>query len=216
MFYQTDWFVKLRAILELLYFVSGIAIAVAAVWALQQIGLTKKIAQKNARRESVKLAAELCKYFAETVAPQMTVAADEHNNSNLGYLKVSAQPSFVLKDGEIVSNNFDPKLLPSGPKHSAGVKLVNLIEAFAIPFVAGVADEEIGYQETAFAFCQAVQVFMPLIYQLRVTSAGRFESTVKLYEIWSGRTFAKISGPVLKVLQDAVKKGESGQIKSLD
>jgi hypothetical protein len=69
---------------------------------------------------------------------------------------------------------------------------------------------------SAFAFCEAVRVFMPLIYQLRVTNAGRFESTVKLYEIWSARTFAKMTGPVLKVLQDAVKEGESGQIKPFD
>jgi hypothetical protein len=61
-----------------------------------------------------------------------------------------------------------------------------------------------------------VQTFMPLIYQLRVMNAGRFESTIKLYEIWNGRLFAKMSGPALKNLQEAAKKGESGKIKSLD
>ena len=82
--------------------------------------------------------------------------------------------------------------------------------------MSGVADEEIGYRETVFSFCNAVQSFMPLIYQLRVTNAGRFESTVKLYEIWNGRLFAKMSRLELKKLQEAVKKGESGKIKSLD
>ena len=216
MFLQTNWFVTVRAVLELLYFLAGIAIAGAAVFALRQISLTKEIAQKNARRESVKLAAELCRYFAETVAPQLATAMDEHNKSNLGYLSVLNQPPFVLKDGEIIANNFNPKLLPNGPAHLAGVKAVNILEAFAIPFIEGVADEEIGYRETVSGFCAAVQAFMPLIYQLRVTNAGRFESTVKLYEIWNGRLFAKMSGPALKVLQEAVKKGESTQIKSLD
>src|SRR5690242_154478 len=63
------WFAATRAILETLCFVSGIVIAIAAVVALGQIRLTKQIAKSNARRESVRFAADLCKYFAEMVVP---------------------------------------------------------------------------------------------------------------------------------------------------
>lgn len=186
---------------------------------MQQISLTKQIAKKNARRESVKLAADLCTYFAETVIPQIGVATEEYNASQLLYLAVTSPPgqaSFVLKDGEIVSHHFNEKQLPEGPKHKEAVKCVNVLEAFAIPFAAGVADEDIGYRETARGFCQGVRNFMPLIYQFRVTHAGRFESVIKLYEIWNGRLFAEMSGPTLKAIQEAVKKGESGQIKPID
>jgi len=62
------WFETLRAILELLYFAAGIAIAVAAFFGLRQIRLTKQIAIKNAKREDLKFAAERCQYFAERVA----------------------------------------------------------------------------------------------------------------------------------------------------
>lgn len=216
MFWQTCWFAAFRAVLELLYFASGIAIAIAAFWALEQIRLTKQIARTNARRESVKLAADLCTYYAETVVPKMTLAVEEHNASSLGYLSVTAQPSFVIKDGEILNTKFNTAKLAEGPSHKAGIACVNVLEAFAIPFAAGVADEDIGYRETGISFCRAVTTFMPLMFQLRTTNSGRFESAVRLYEIWNGRLFAEMSGPALKAMQEAVKKGESGQIKPID
>lgn len=182
MFWQTNWFADLRAVLELVYFMSGITIAIAAIFALKQISLTKEITKKNARRESVKLATELSRYYAETVIPQWGKALTEYNAQHLGYLTVLAKPAFVLKDGEIVSNKFDQQSLPKGKQHEAGIQLINFLEAFAIPFVAGVADEDIGYTETAQSFRIAVEQFMPLIYRFLVNQEGRFESTVKLYE----------------------------------
>ncbi len=215
MFWQANWFACVRAVLELFYFASGVVIAAAAILALKQISLTKEIANKNARRESVKLAGELCKYYAETVVPKYVKATEEHTELKLGYLLVSAEPAFVIQDGKILHTKFSDRLT-EGPSHKAGIATVNVLEAFAIPFAEAVADEVIGYRETGVSFCQAVRRFMPLIYELRRTNSGRFESIVKLYEIWNGRLFAEMSAPMLKAMQEAVKKGESGQIKPLD
>jgi hypothetical protein len=63
------WFATLRDILELLYFVSGIAIAVAAFWGLKQLQISKQIARTNATREAIKLAADQCRHYAETSVP---------------------------------------------------------------------------------------------------------------------------------------------------
>ncbi|MFZ1010299.1 MAG: hypothetical protein WAN65_25905 [Candidatus Sulfotelmatobacter sp.] len=76
------WLVTTRGILELLYFASGIAIAVFAFLGLRQVKLgleqlqiTKEIARTNAKRESVKFASDQCRYFAETAMPLMCMSA---------------------------------------------------------------------------------------------------------------------------------------------
>jgi hypothetical protein len=219
MFVPNGWFATTRAILELLYFASGIVIAIAAVWALTQIRLTKQIAKSNARRESVKLAADLCKYFAESVVPIWAKANDEYKTQQLKYLTVSppeGQPAFVIKDGEIVSHHFNVKQLPQDlAKHNLAVTYLNTLEAFAIPFAEGVADEDIGYRETARPFCQGAQLYMPAIFQLRVQNAGRFESIVKLNSAWTNRLAADAVAPVLKIMMQLEKAGEK-RIKPLD
>jgi hypothetical protein len=214
------WFATTRAILELLYFTSGIVIAVAAVWALSQIRLTKQIAKGNARRESVKLAAELCKYFAESVVPVWGQANEDYNRLGLKCLGINppqGQLPFVIQEGEIISHHFNLKqLADDSPKFNSAVTYLNALEAFAIPFAAGVADEEIGYRETARPFCQGVMAYMPVIFQLRATNAGRFESIVRLYVSWSRRLAAEMTAPVMKVMQQLAMDAGKDRIKPLD
>jgi hypothetical protein len=214
------WFATTRAILELLYFASGLVIAVAAVWALSQIRLTKQIAKGNARRESVKLAADLCRYFAESVVAVWAKANDDYTKSGLKCLSVSppqGQPPFVIQDGEIVGHHFNLKqLAEDSPKFNSAINYLNALEAFAIPFAAGVADEDIGYRETARPFCQGVTVYMPVIFHLRATNAGRFESIVRLYATWSKRLAAEMTAPVMKVMQQLAQEAGKDRIKPLD
>jgi len=220
MFAPNGWFAAIRAILELLYFASGIVIAVAAVRALTQIAVTKQIAKKNSRRESVKLAAELCKYFAESVVSARHKAVEEYKKGGFTCLEVlvpRGQEPFVIKDGEITDPYFNLKQLGEElPYFNSAIMYLNTMEAFAIPFVAGVADEDIGYTETAIAFCLGAKHYMPVIFMLRVVNAGRFESIVKLYETWNKRVAAERSAPALKAMQELAKDAEKGRIKPLD
>jgi hypothetical protein len=220
MFDPNGWFATTRAILELLYFASGIVIAVAALLALNQIKVTKRIAKANSRRESVKLAAELCRYFAEDVVPALTVANNNYAQNKFQFLKVApplGQPPFTLKDGEIVAHHFDIKSLQEQlPKDFLVVPYLNTLESFAIPFAAGVADEDIGYRETARPFCQGVQAFMPVIFMLRAQNLGRYESVVRLYAAWNDRLVAEMSAPALQVMQQLAAKAKTDRIKPLD
>jgi hypothetical protein len=219
MFVTTTWFTVVRAVLEVLAFLSTVALAVAGVLALAQIRITRQIAKTNARRESVKLAADLCKYYAETVVPNHDKANIDYKTSALKYLSVFApagQGPFILQNGEIVAHFFNVKLLADElPKHSAAVHFLNMLEAFAIPFAAGVADDDIGYRETARPFCQAVLNYMPAIFQLRVQNSGRYESIVKLYETWNTRLAAELAAPAMKAMQQLTESAKA-RIKPLE
>jgi len=218
------WLATTRAILELLYFASSVAIAVFAFLGLKQIKLgleqlkiTKEIARTNAKRESVKFASDQARYFAEVCSPLGAKMWEEYRQKHFVYLNPpQRQPPFIVQQGEIVSQNFDLKALNEEfPKSETIVEFLNSLEAFAIPFAAGLADEDIGFSEGARPFCQGVLQTMPALFYLRQNQLGRYESAVKLYEIWSRRLTAEVAAPAMKAL-DELKKAGSQRIRPLD
>jgi hypothetical protein len=230
-----NWLSIARTVFELLYFTSGIAVAVAAFKGLGQlkvglnqvkIGLdqlktTREIASTGARREAVKLAAEQCRYFAETAVPLRSKFIEEYNKAGWHFMSTAqlpGQPSFSLQNCEIAQHFFDLKALQA-EFHVGGngiILFLNALEAFAIPFVAGVADEEIGYQETAPAFCGSVIESMPAIFHLRTTTGVRFESAVRLFALWNNRTMATAMAPMIGALGDWVKIAGKEKIKPIE
>jgi len=167
----------------------------------------------------VRFASDLCKYFAETVVPAWADANGEYETNRLGFLTVAApagQAPFVVQNGEFVSHHFDlQRIAAEAPKAKLALKYLNVLEAFAIPFAEGVADENIGFRETARPFCQGAQLYMPFLFFLRSQNLGRFESIVKLYTIWTNRLAADAVAPLMQVMQQLAKGGEA-RIKPLD
>src|SRR5580698_8437717 len=92
-------------ILQGLYYIAGIAIAVAAFIGLGQLSLTREIAKTNAKREAVKYAAERCQYFAEHTVPEHSTMASAYARLRLTFL--TSNPQWLLVKGEITNHNFD-------------------------------------------------------------------------------------------------------------
>ena len=93
---------------------------------------------------------------------------------------------------------------------------LNALESFAIPFAEGVADEDIGYRETARPFCQEAQICLAAIFHLRRLNKGRYESLIKLLSLWSNRLAAEAAVPVLDLLGGLVKEASKGRIKPIE
>jgi hypothetical protein len=215
-----------RSVLEALYFIAGVGIFAAACYAAKQVRLgseqlkiasdqlktTKEIADANSRRESIKLAAALCKYFADEVVPAQLLATTKYATEKCTFLTVNLQkPAFVLKDGDFAKVDYDiNRIEPVWSK--VGNELViflNKAESFAIPFAEGVADDGIGFQETAATFVATISVFMPVIYYLRMKQNVRYASVLKLWNIWHDRLAAKALTPeVMKLIQDLIDAGQ--------
>ena len=219
------WVATIHYILEILYYVSGIVIAAAALYGLKQlkIGLdqltiSKEVARANAKRESIRYASEQCRYFAERVVPALTAFVTEYRRLNLTFVPavVAGQPpALVVRNGEIVVQGYDARLLDAQWQQIEGtiVACLNTYEAFAIPFASGVADEDIGYRETARPFCQGAQDLLAGILQLRRTNAGRYESVVRLHEMWSRRLTAEIVAPIVGQLGELIRNAGHERIR---
>lgn len=215
----SGWFTYLRSILEAGYFLAGIVIAVFAGLGLKQISLTKKIATTSAKREALKFAAERCQYYSNNCVPAHTRVHQEHERLKLTFLKTPLQFSIDTQTNNKVVrkrihfSTFDMRAYVAQYDKMRGVIVAccNEMEGFAIPFAAKVADDELGFQETAGSFCLMVEQMIGMIAVLRTTGA-RYESTLTVYERWKSRIVAEnLEGPV-KQMQEiqriAAQKGK--------
>lgn len=211
-----------RNVLEVLYFVAGIVIAIAAIYGLRQIAIgleqlkiTKQTATTNAQREAKKLAYEQCRYFADEVVPALNRLTVEYKRLGLTFL--SNPPQYRIENNEIIGGNFDVKLWEAdAPKLGDNlVRYLNNAESFAILFAEGVADDDLGFQETARAFCQGVQVCIPAVFHFRRINQARYESTVKLFNRWNTRLAAAAMAPVMKTMEEIIKAAEKQRVKTL-
>jgi hypothetical protein len=213
----SGWFATLRSILELAYFISAIVLTGVAFYGLKQLRLTKQIASQNAKRESVKFATERCQYFAETVVPAQLKSVKFYQEQKFTCLKTQR---FRVEKGEIVEHNFDEQRIAICNREllsisSAFVEFLNYLEAFAIPFVAGVADDELGFQETASAFCRFLAEVMIVVATFR-SQGPRFESCVKLYECWNARLEAEKLKPLMQSMSEKIKAAEKAKFPPLE
>jgi len=232
----TDWdnvWQIVRSILEALYFLSGVGIFIAACYAARQVRIaseqlkmasdqlktTKEIADANRRRESVKLAAELCKYLADEIVPAQDAAARKYAAERCTFLAAVQQavPAFVIRNGDFAQVNYDLKRVTAewGKVCNEIVTFLNKCESFAIPFAAGVADDGIGFQETAASFVSTINVYVPAIYYLRQTQGVRYASVLKLWNIWHDRLVALALAPAIKGIQDLIDAAEKNKIKPI-
>lgn len=227
------WLPCARAVLELLYFASGIAIAIIAFIALRQVkaaaaqvkiaseqlNLTREIASTDAKREAAKLALEQCGYFAEKYVPAFIAFVDKYRVQNLTFLEFRQRPNelqFIIQGGEFKNANCCDTALYQ--RESALVQMellaaLNGLEFFAIPFAAGVADEDIGYRETALAFCEGLSFLMAALYHLRSQNRGRYDSAIRLFEVWNRRTTARAVAPFMSSMQALIDQANNDKIK---
>lgn len=217
---QSQWYLYLRAILEILYFLAGLGIALGVYLGLQQLRLTKELADASNKREAVKLAAQQCKYFAEVVVPAFDKAIAEYKATALTFLGAylnKQPPAYILKDGKFIKNNFDVRLIQAEmPKiEKSAVTSLNSAESFAIPFAAGVADDEIGFQETAAAFCNLVNTWMPALFFLCHTQGVTYASALTLFCVWNDRRAAQAMAPAVKSAQAWIEEVDKKRIKPI-
>jgi hypothetical protein len=228
------WLEHIRTILELLYFAAGVTIAVVACMGLRQVkaaaaqvkiateqlNFSREIASVHAKREAAKLAADQCLYFADKCVPALRVAYEKYKEQKLTFIGVRTnpkEPQFVVKDGEFANVNCDVALVEReyAKFEPEILTVINGLEYFAIPFAVGVADEEIGYRETALGFCEAIPFCMAVIYLFRTKNRGRFDSTIRLYEIWSRRTAARAAAPIMSSMQALIAQAGNDKIKPI-
>ena len=180
---------QIRTVLELLYFLSGIILAIVGTIALVQIFLAKRTlstAQKNlqlaveaieiaktdiqvrSEREAVVLAAERCDIYANEILPF------------IGDLLVEMYSKGIsVEEWKLVNTSLDDSSLSNWDKANAWLDKIDLtisnqiitffnkLESLSVYFVKGAADEQVAFPSIAITFCSDIEKLAPFLIKLR-------------------------------------------------
>ena len=156
---EPSLFMQVRDWLEILYFLSGVIVMILValgLWQLkiakEQLETTKDIFQTQCKRAAVESAVIECRKFSETCV-QSSLALRKYCNDNeikyfeqvtfeetekgfkVGMKKVEKEGALKLVDAEPILNEF-----------------INGLEAYALFFLSGVADEKIAFHSNGATF----------------------------------------------------------------
>lgn len=162
---------------------------IVAYWGLQSLGLTKHDILTRVERDAKSCAVEMAEKFADEIIPL--------NSPILGQMAEHKVPVFA-KGTEKLS--FDPpseqrlheaqtwcKNLP-GTLYGDSVVLLNQLEAWAMRFVHGLADQEVALGPCAPQFCaMVVQNYAALLMARAKPGSGKYPNVVALFEEWTAR-----------------------------
>jgi hypothetical protein len=183
---------KLTSILEIIYFLSGPALVIAAIYGLKQLKLAseqnKQIRQTrilNSTREAYTLAGDQCKYYLENIIPLINKLDQIIKDKNLDFFEKSE----VKIKGEQISvkpymadNSLD-KVFEECLEELHTV--VNYIEGFSVFFVSGVAADNVGFNTLGRTYTSTVKRLLPFI--IPFGQDGTYKHTKSLFITWYSR-----------------------------
>ena len=164
---------------------SGPLIAIFAFKALNQIKVTKEIADKQAKMESYKLTMDACRNFSEVVIPSIDELTDliESNSIDvLGKSKARIEDHRIkveyFTEYDFNENDFE-KIKPHA------TKVINSISVLSYFLLSDLSDEYLAYENLALVYCSTVEMLAPLISELPIVR-GR-SPIEEIYVLWKER-----------------------------
>ena len=184
----------LRSFLEILYFIAGIGLFFVASIALQQIWIAKTDIKTRIYREAAKEAAVQITHWADVIIPSMNKLISYQNKIPFQRLSCSMERFDMeeLDSQDSKARSHQQKAVDLLMKDSEFGDLtldaVNLVEASAVYFCTGVADEEMAFMPLSAVFCDFVErTFFFYCSMRKQDHLNRWDYTVKLYRVWSQR-----------------------------
>jgi len=200
------WFTDLRNFLEILYFLSGIALVVVAIIALQQIKVAKEDIRIRSEREAATLTASQCERYSEKIIPILEELIELFESNSITPYNGATSGVSVDRDMRDWITKYNPaitrKTTGISSKHGTikehMICVLNAFESFSIYFSKKVCDESLAFDCIASTYCFMVKACFPILMELRGND-GLFENTLTLYNTWTQR----------KDAQDLRKEAES-------
>ena len=182
----------LKDVLEIIYFLSGPALVIAAFYGLKQIKITasqikeaRKTRVLNSTREAYTIAGEQCKYYMETIIPLLNKLDKIIDDKNLEYFEKS---EIIIDEDKLgvkpyVEDNALDKVFEECLEELHTV--INYIEGFSVFFVSGVAADNVGFNTLGRTYTRSVKKLLPII--IPFGSDGSFNHTKSLFVTWNSR-----------------------------
>lgn len=174
----------LKAVLELIYFISAPIIAIIAAFGLWQIKVTRDSARMQATRSALSLSAQQCDHYLRVISPlqdKLHNAIQERGITYLDLAEVTVEPNQV----RVKFNKPDDFLEQIQKLTLELLNVLNAMEAFSLFFTTGSADERIAYSSVGSTFCNSARRLLPEI--VPHLDSGHFRNLYKLFLTWNSR-----------------------------
>lgn len=178
--------------LEIIYFLSGPAIAVIAYFALAQIRVAKtqleeqkKALRITSKRDALKLTAEQVTLYCDKIIPLQNTLDAKLKSEGIDFLD-KFEIEFESGSIRVIPPKEDIKSQEFSKFGKEFVDVANAMESFSTYFATGVADERIAYLSLGSTFCASMKTYAPILIPLG-NDGRRFSATLRLYSIWGVR-----------------------------
>ncbi len=151
--------------------------------ATSQLELSRKDIVLRSRREALALTFQQCELFATDIIPKTDAIIKELTAKQFKSLFSSGDFPFIPQPPEYVLAIWKDTAL-----REKIVGLLNKMEAYAMYFVSGLADEEGAFTPTAASFCHCCEHLSVFIGCYRKDNGIKlYQNIVKLYAMWKPR-----------------------------
>ena len=210
----------LKNILEILYLLSGPALAIAAFYGLKQVRIaagqieeTKKARVLTSKREAYTVAGEQCKYYVKTIIPLLNQIDKIIDDKNIEYFEKS---EVTIKGNEIkvkpyTKDNALDKVFEECLEDVTTV--LNYLEGFSVFFTAGIAADNVGFNTLGRTYVESVKQFLPII--LSLGDDGSYEQIKTLFITWNSRIEKEALLKEKDQVEEKIKKQRTITIDSI-
>ncbi|MCX6554281.1 MAG: hypothetical protein NTZ12_04590 [Candidatus Aminicenantes bacterium] len=173
---------NLRDYLELGYFVAGIVLAIAALYGLKQIRISKTDINDRKKIASMEKAMEYANLFD-------TKYAEYIKDFDISCMQTGVYLKGYEDLGELKISNIDPAITARRIRKHGWHPAFNVLETVASAFIIGLADKDVGYSIIGTSFCRQVyKVHDIIIFNSKIKEFPKYmEMTIKLYKTWAPR-----------------------------
>jgi hypothetical protein len=185
---------EIKNILEMSYYISGLGLFFVAYKALKQIEIakeqiqqTKEVSSLNSKRDAMKVTSSQVKNYLEVIIPAQNKLDKKIDENKIQFFKKSKikiegnklklEPFIIQTDNEKMPNIFGEY-----------THTMNLMEAFSLYMISGVADEKLAFRSISSTFCTSAEKLLPLYLVNNIQQKEKYyKSIIDLYIIWSTR-----------------------------
>lgn len=179
----------IRPILELVYFASGPLTFIVACIALYQLKIARDSARLNAQRDSLRLAASQCDSYQRSIIPLHNSLGDAIKENGIVYFdkaEVDVEGETIRVRPNLTKDELREELNKVKKISGAWTEAFNAMEAFAVFFVSGVADENVAFSSVGKTYCCSVRKYLPHVVPMS-EEGGYYRNTIKLFFMWNAR-----------------------------
>jgi len=203
----------LKDILEIIYYLSGPCLVLIAYKALDQIKVSKKIAETSNKREAYKIAIEEVRFYSDEIIPLINRLDKKIAKHDIKFIKniknTITEDSLTIESFKMNKEDDDLMLMIIEDVSD----LFNKLESFSNFFTSAIADEMTAYHTTAETYCSTVKQYS--IYLALERKDDMEHCIMELFYIWNNRLNKERLINEKKSLEERIKNSSDKAILPL-